>query len=121
VNLSQFRLINLAMDKASSPELKAIKEQFAAFDLCADKRTAAAFGYLLAKEEACNSEPEQEELGVYDEVIAILELHAEDLIDSERAADKVFGAIYQWLAKVPGLDREVLECAFLQYLPPTDG
>lgn len=58
---------------SSYPEVKALKEQFAAFDLCADKRTAAVFGYLLAKEQ---TEPQPEEAtAVYDRVCALLELY----------------------------------------------
>lgn len=118
-NLSQYRLISLAMDKAGSAELKALKEQFAAFDLCADKRTAAAFGYLLAKEEADDLPPETN--AVYDKVCALLELYEEgEYGEVTNAADKLFGIVYKWLNKQEGLDKEVLKEVFATCLPPVD-
>lgn len=119
-NLSQLRLISLAMDKAGSAELTALKEQFAAFDLCADKRTAAAFGYLLAKEEA-EKQPSNSEAAVYDKVCALLELYEEgEYGDVTNAADKLFGVIYKWLDKQEGLDKDVLMETFANCLPPVD-
>jgi hypothetical protein len=118
-NLSQYRLISLAMDKAGSAELKALKEQFAAFDLCADKRTAAAFGYLLAKEEADDLPPEA--TAVYDRVCECLEHYeAGEYGEVTNAADKLFGTIYTWLAHQEGLDKEVLREVFATCLPPVD-
>ena len=119
-NLSQLRLISLAMDKAGSAEMKALKEQFAAFDLCADKRTAAAFGYLLAKEEA-SDEPLPPSEAIYDKVCACRELYEEGTYDDVTdAADKLFGMIYKWLNKQEGLDKEVLKEVFANCLPPVN-
>ena len=118
-NLSQYRLISLAMDKAGSTEMKALKEQFAAFDLCADKRTAAVFGYLLAKEEADDLPPEA--TAVYDRVCECLEHYeAGEYGEVTNAADKLFGIVYKWLNKQEGLDKEVLKEVFATCLPPVD-
>lgn len=119
-SLSSYRLVSMAIDKSSSPEVKALKEQFAAFDLCADKRTAAVFGYLLAKEQ---TEPQPEEAtAVYDKVCALLELYEEgEYGDVTNAADKLFGIIYKWLDKQEGLDKDVLQDVFASCLPPVDG
>ena len=121
-NLPQYRLISLVMDKAGSAELKALKEQFAAFDLCADKRTAAAFGYLLAKEEVSGEPlPPPEATAIYDRVCACFELYEEgEYGDVTDAADKLFGMIYKWLDKQEGLDKEVLKEVFANCLPPVD-
>ena len=117
--LSLNRLVSMAMDKAGSPEMEKLREQFAAFDLCADKRAAAIFGYLLAKEEA--NEPPNEATAVYDKVCAVLELYEEGSYgDVTDAADKVFSMIYKWLDKQEGLDKEVLREAFTNCLPPVD-
>ena len=99
--------------------MEKLREQFAAFDLCADKRAAAIFGYLLAKEEA--NEPPNEATAVYDKVCAVLELYEEGSYgDVTDAADKVFSMIYKWLDKQEGLDKEVLREAFTNCLPPVD-
>lgn len=116
--ISTNRLVSMAMDKAGFSEMKELREQFAAFDLCADKRAAAIFGYLLAKEEA-NAEPAYTD--VYDKVCAVLELYEEGSYgEVTDAADKVFSMIYKWLNKQEGLDKEVLKEKFANCLPPVD-
>jgi hypothetical protein len=117
----QTRLIGLAMENATLPEFKQLVDRFEAFELCATKRAAAAFGYLLAKEEAEQAKQSPSPETAYDKVCAILELFSEgEYGEVERAADKVFGAIYQWLSKEDGIDKEVLATAFAHYLPPVD-
>jgi hypothetical protein len=116
--ISTNRLVSMAMDKAGSPEMEKLREQFAAFDLCADKRAAAIFGYLLAKEETNAKSPETD---VYDKVCAVLELYEEGSYgDVTDAADKVFSMIYKWLDKQEGLNKEALKEAFANCLPPVD-
>ena len=118
--LSVHRLVSLAMDKAGSAEMGKLREQFAAFDLCADKRAAAIFGYLLAKEEA-SGEPVPPSEAIYDKVCACLELYEEgEYGDVTDAADKLFGMIYKWLDKQEGLDKEVLKEVFANCLPPVN-
>ena len=114
------RLISLAMDNAPLPEFKELVERFEAFELCATKSAAAAFGYLLAKAEVEEKEPWEQPPNVYDNVCAVLEAYSEETCDLEHSADKIFGAVYQWLEKVPGIDNEALGDAFSTYLPPTD-
>ena len=116
--ISTNRLVSMAMDKAGFPEMEKLREQFAAFDLCADKRAAAIFGYLLAKEEA---NAESTDTDIYDKVCAVLELYEEGSYgDVTDAADKVFSMIYKWLDKQEGLDKEVLKETFANCLPPID-
>jgi len=116
----QVILIGLAMENATSPEFKKLVERFEAFDLCATKRAAAAFGYLLAKEEAEQKMPWEEPPNIYNEVCSLLESYSVGARDLEHSTDKLFGAVYQWLEKVPGIDKEALANAFSAYLPPTD-
>ena len=117
---TQNRLIGLAMENAPLPGFKQLVERFEPFELCATKSAAAAFGYLLAKEEAEEKEPWEQPPNVHDDVCTVLEGYSEGVHDLERSADKLFGAVYQWLEKVPGIDREALSSAFSSYLPPTD-
>jgi|LakMenE18May11ns_1017448.scaffolds.fasta_scaffold9838360_1 hypothetical protein len=117
----QTRLISLAVENATLPEFKQLVDRFEAFELCATKRVAAAFGYLLAKEEAEQAKQSLSPETAYDEVCAILELFSEsEYGEVERAADKVFGAIYHWLSKEDGIGKEALVTAFAHYLPPVD-
>jgi len=119
--IHQSRLIFLAMDNASSPDFQRLKERFEAFDLCADKRTAAAFGYMLAKQEANQTEPWDEPMSVYEEVCTLIEGYSEGVTDLESSADKVFGAVYQWLSKAPGIDEPTIKGLFSSCLPPSCG
>jgi hypothetical protein len=114
------RLIGLAMQHAPLPEFKLLVERFEPFDLCATKSAAAAFGYLLAKEEAKEKEPWEQPPTIYDDVCTVLEGYSEGVHDLEHSADKLFGAVYQWLEKVPGIGHEALSDAFSSCLPPTD-
>ena len=117
----QTRLIGLAMENATLPEFKQLVDRFEAFELCATKRAAAAFGYLLAKEEAEQVKQSLSPETAYDKVCAILELFsAGEYGEVERAADKVFSAIHQWLSEEHGIDKEALTTAFAHCLPPVD-
>jgi hypothetical protein len=116
----QTRLVGLAMENATLPEFQQLVDRFEAFELCATKRAAAAFGYLLAKEKAEEKEPWEQPPTIYDDVCTVLEGYSEGITGLEHSADKLFGAVYQWLEKVPGIDHEALSDAFSSYLPPTD-
>ncbi len=110
------------MENATLPEFKQLVERFGAFELCATKRAAAAFGYLLAKEEAEQSEQlNGKPITVHDDVCHLIEEFAStDAFDGTQATDQIFSLVYRWLTQVPGLDREVLSHAFSTYLPPMD-
>jgi hypothetical protein len=103
--LSQ-RLLSLAMDYSTGSkkdELDEIKDKLDACELCNDKTTAAAFGYLLAmeelKEEISTSEKEEEPT-IYDAISALMEQVDDGAIDTENATELCFGLIYKWLDKV---------------------
>lgn len=116
-SLSLHRLVGLAMDKAGSPEMEELRERFAAFDLCADKRAAAIFGYLLAKEEF---QKEDISDSTYACVCRVLENYASHPEDVERSADSIFTIIFQWLCTFPDLPIDRLAEVFATSMPPID-
>lgn len=60
------------------------------------KKTAAAMGFLLGKAAGA---VEEEEQGVYEDVLKIVDGVDTGYVESCEATDKIFGAIYQWIDK----------------------
>jgi hypothetical protein len=85
-------------------EFKALRERFQG-DLrwCADKSTAAAIAYLIAKDELeAKKEEEEEEPDVYDKVVEIINRFDNQRVNSlspHSAADQIFTLIHEWLDK----------------------
>ena len=83
-------------------EFTALKKRFKDFDTCADQPAAAALGYLIAKDELGAAKEEEEELDVYDEVVAIINRFDNQRVNSlspHSATDQIFTLIYKWLDK----------------------
>ena len=83
-------------------EFDALKERFQEdFYWCADKSTAAALAYLIAKDEleAEKEEEEEEEPDVYDEAVEVMKKygHPHSHISPHTATDEIFTLIYKWL------------------------
>jgi len=91
-------LFALSIDHATSAELPALKKRFEGFDICKDKATAAAFGYLAAMRDA-EREENEEQPSVYDKVCAVMEKldDPDEWMTSEDATETVFALIYLWL------------------------
>lgn len=89
-------LFSIAMD-THREELDATRERLQAFELCHDKVTAAALGYLLGKEEA--QKKGEPEYGIYDRIGDIIDscLDCDGTYCSESATEAIFEAIYEWL------------------------
>jgi hypothetical protein len=102
--LSQ-RLLSLAVDYSTGSkkdELDEIKDKLDACELCNDKTTAAAFGYLLAMEEfkkESEKNEEEKEPTIHDAISALMEQVDDGSIDAENATELCFGLIYKWLDK----------------------
>jgi len=91
-------LFALSIDHATSAELPALKKRFEGFDICKDKATAAAFGYLAAMRDA-EREENEEQPSVYDKVCAVMDKlgDPDEWMTSEDATETVFALIYLWL------------------------
>lgn len=95
MTVSQQRLFSMALDYSegmNKTKLETIKEKLAALEGCADKTTAAAFGYLLAMEEKPEEVPT-----IYDRVHTVVENTYWKELEKEEACDLIFGLIYHWL------------------------
>ena len=96
MTISQQRILSLAMDYGSGEkkqELDQLKKELAATELCNDKATAAAFGYLLAKRE--EDYGGKTETSIDEQVRAVLY----EEVDVTEATSLIFGLIYLWLRK----------------------
>ena len=89
-------LFALSMDHATSPELPALKRRFEGFDICKDKATAAAFGYLAAMRDAENKN-KAEEPSIYDRIAATIDQAVLKINGAEETVDLVMGLVWQWL------------------------
>jgi hypothetical protein len=90
-------LFALAMDHASDAELPALKKRFEGFDICKDKATAAAFGYLAALRD--QEKEDEEGPFIYDKVCAVMDKldDPDEWMTSEDATETVFALVYLWL------------------------
>jgi hypothetical protein len=89
-------LFSIAMD-ACKEDLDEARERLEAFELCNDKVTAAALGYLLAKQEEKRKE-EQEEW-IYDRLCSIINscIECDGTYYTESAVEAIFEVFYDWL------------------------
>jgi hypothetical protein len=89
-------LFSIAMD-THREELDATRKRLEAFELCHDKVTAAALGYLLAKEEA--KKEAEDEFEIYTRICAIIDscIDCDGSYYTESATEAIFEAIYAWL------------------------
>lgn len=79
----------------TEPSLSELKKRFAGFDWCADKATAAAFGYYAAMEEFNGKKTIAKD--IHDQCTLVIEDAQGKAINSLEAADRLFTLIYHWL------------------------
>lgn len=96
---SQEDIFSIAMDYGSGKQaqkLKEIKEKMRACEICNDKVTAAAFGYLLAKKEEDAME-EANEFSIYDAITSVIDCVDQGYQTAESGVEDTFEIIYGWL------------------------
>jgi hypothetical protein len=94
------RILSLAIDYAEGEKRKKLdqlKQSLAAVELCNDKATAAAFGYLLAEEDSERQEKEQFNASIGDQVYCTVEDVSNGETTTEEGTELIFGLIYLWL------------------------
>jgi hypothetical protein len=79
----------------SEPSLSQLKERFAGFEWCADKATAAAFGYYAAMEEFNGKKAITK--GIHEQCSSVVEQAQAKAIDSLEATDRILTLVYHWL------------------------
>ncbi len=100
---SQEDIFSIAVDYGfgeQAQELKQIKEKMKACELCNDKTTAAAFGYLLAKKE--ETMDEENKFSIYNSISSVIEAVDQGYQTAESGVEDTFGLIYLWLKKNEG-------------------
>jgi hypothetical protein len=122
--IDQQRILSLAMDHASGEkkaELDKLKEELTATELCHDKATAAAFGYLLAKQE--ESEDQKVDATIDHQIAAVLF----EEVDVPKATFRILSLVYLWLHKEfmkhglvnSGYTQHMLREAFRPFVKPS--
>jgi hypothetical protein len=115
------RLLSLAIDYSEGEKkdkLNELKDLFDACELCNDKATAAAFGYLLAQQE--KERKDEPPRNAYDRVCYAIEDYENSSEDVAYTADKIFTIIFEWLCTFPDLPMGRLATIFAETMPPTD-
>lgn len=79
----------------NEPSLSQLKERFAAFEWCANKATAAAFGYYAAMEEFNGKKTIKKD--IYEQCTAVAEDAQNLALNPGEVADRIFTLIYHWL------------------------
>jgi glutamate mutase epsilon subunit len=79
----------------SEPSLSQLKERFAGFEWCADKATAAAFGYYAAMEEFNGKKTITK--SIHEQCSSVVEQAQAKAIDSLEATDRILTLVYHWL------------------------
>ena len=79
----------------SEPSLSELKKRFAGFEWCADKATAAAFGYYAAMEEINGKKTITK--GIHEQCSSVVEEAQTKAIDSLEATDRILTLVYHWL------------------------
>lgn len=101
MSFSQEDIFSIAMDYGSGEQaqkLKEIKEKMKACELCNDKTTAAAFGYLLGLKDKESMEKE-DDFSIYDAICSVIEAVDQGYQTAESGVEDTFGLIYLWLKK----------------------
>jgi hypothetical protein len=81
----------------AEPPLAELKERFASFEWCADKATAAAFGYYAAMEELNGGKIVVKD--IYDQCAEVVEDACSASINTSQAVDRLLTLVYHWLDK----------------------
>lgn len=99
----------------AEPSLSELKERFAGFEWCADKATAAAFGYYAAMEEINKKKTIAK--GIHEQCSSVVEEAQTKSIDSLGATDRILTLVYHWLREEMMEDAEQLEQLDLLFEP----
>lgn len=91
----------------AEPSLAELKKRFAGFEWCADKATAAAFGYYAAMEEINGKKAITK--GIHEQCSSVVEEAQAKSIDSWEATDRILTLVYHWLCEELMEDAEQLE------------
>ena len=79
----------------AEPSLAPLKERFAGFEWCADKATAAAFGYYAAMEEFNGKKTITK--GIHEQCSSVVDEAQAKAMDSLEATDRILTLVYHWL------------------------
>ena len=79
----------------TEPSLSELKKRFAGFEWCADKATAAAFGYYAAMEEINGKKTITK--GIHEQCSSVVEEAQTKAIDPLEATDRILTLVYHWL------------------------
>lgn len=92
-------LFSLALDHtgAKQADLDALKQRLSACEACADKLTAAAFGYLLAKKELDNGEVKETSHKDHPLWRAIGQAIADPMLDKDQTTGQIIKEVFVWL------------------------
>ena len=92
-------LFSLALDHtgAKQADLDALKRRLSACEACADKLTAAAFGYLLAKKELDNGEAKETSYKDHPLWQAIGQAIDDPLLDKDQTTGQIIKEVFVWL------------------------
>lgn len=81
----------------TEPSLSELKKRFAGFEWCADKATAAAFGYYAAMEGFNGKKTTTK--SIHDQCSSVVEEAQARTIDSWGATDRILTLVYHWLCE----------------------
>lgn len=79
----------------AEPSLSELKKRFAGFEWCADKATAAAFGYYAAIEEINGKKTITK--GIHEQCSSVVDEAQTKAIDSLEATDRILTLVHRWL------------------------
>ncbi len=99
----------------AEPSLSELKKRFAGFEWCADKATAAAFGYYAAMEEFNGKKTVTK--GIHEQCSSVVEEALKGRIDSLEATDRILTLVHCWLCEEMMEDEEELEQLDLLFSP----
>jgi hypothetical protein len=98
-SITHATLFSLALDHtgAKQADLAALKLRLSACEACADKLTAAAFGYLLAKKELDNGEARETSHKDHPLWQAISKAIADPLLGKDQTTGQIIKEVFMWL------------------------
>lgn len=99
----------------SEPSLSELKKRFAGFEWCADKATAAAFGYYAAMEEFNGKKTITKD--IHEQCSSVVEEAQVKAIDSLEATDRILTLVHHWLSEEMMEDAEQLKQLDLLFEP----
>ena len=99
----------------AEPSLASLKKRFAGFEWCADKATAAAFGYYAAMEEINGKKTITK--GIHEQCSSVVDEAQSKAIDSLEATDRILTLVHNWLSEEMMEDAKQLEQLDLLFEP----